>query len=162
MEVFLQRRCSTDHKIRGQAPGIKRSLLSFVEQKADVTLINVLTTCSMLFISAQFHRGQFLLLLHLGHQCFFHTRLCQIMVLRCSSYQSCPWRWALLCDFLCSVSQWQLAQGCVSLWDSLQDFWCSSFYTEDVKCASLLASHHQTVRASLRLQKSHKLVRQLS
>lgn len=89
--------------------------------------------------------------------------LCQVMVLRWSSYQTCPWRWALLCNFLCSVSWWQLAQGCVSLWDSLQDFWCNTFYTKRMQSCScvLLASHYQAERASLRLQQSHKLVRQL-
>lgn len=91
--------------------------------------------------------------------------LCQVMVLRWSSYQSCPWRWALLCDFLCSVPQRQLARGCVSLWDSLQGFlmW-QLLHKEDAKllwCASLSASHLQAVRASLRLQQSHKWVRQL-
>lgn len=102
------------------------------------------------------------LVLCLGRQCCLDA-CARLWCSRWSSYQTCPWRWALLCDFLCSFSWWQLAQVYISLWDSLQGFltW-QLLHKEDAKlllCSGLSASRHQTVGAAPRLQ-SHKSVRQ--
>lgn len=131
---------------RLEALGIKRSSLSFVEQKADVILINALSSCFVLFLSAQFHRGQFILLLHLGHQCRFDP--CARLWCWGGAATGAAHEDELYCAiFFVQFHNSSLKGDEFPFGTVCKDFWRNNFYTKRMQsCSGVLASLPPTSR----------------
>lgn len=153
------------HITRLEALGVKRSPLSFVEQRADVILISALSSCFVLFLSAQFHRGQFILLLHLGHQSCFDT-CARLWCLGGAATRAAHEDELYCVIFFVQFHSGSLHAGVVPFGTVCKDFWRNSFYTKRMQsCSCVLASLCPTSRLFkllLRSQESHKWVGQLS